>query len=140
MPFEASEAAIERLRVQLFDNFMALDVRNIASGAATATQIEASYEPLNSKTDLFELQVTACIDAILSLAGIEDSPTYTRSVIVNQQETIQNVLSGAEYLSADYVTGKVLEVLGDIDKVEEVLEQRVTEEAGRFGLVQDENE
>ena len=140
VPFEASEAAIERLRIQLFDNFMALDVRNIASGAATATQIEASYEPLNSKTDLFELQVTACIDAILSLAGIEDSPTYTRSVIVNQQETIQNVLSGAEYLSADYVTGKVLEVLGDIDKVEEVLEQRVTEEAGRFGLMQDETE
>lgn len=132
VPFEASEVALDRLRTQLFDDFMALDVRNIAGGAATATQIKAAYEPLNSKTDLFEYQVTEFIDGILKLAGIEDEPTYTRSLIVNQQETIQNLITASNYLSSDYITQKVLEVLGDIDKVEEVKEQIINTDMDRF--------
>lgn len=123
-PFQANETALERLRSQLFDDFMALDVKEIAGGAATATQIEAAYEPLNSKADLFEYQVTEFIEALLRLLGIDDAPTYTRSMIVNQQETIQNVLSAASYLSEEYVAQKILEVLGDADKVEDVLLQK----------------
>ena len=132
VPFEASETAIERLRNTLFDNFMALDVKNIASGAATATEIKAAYEPLNSKTDLFELQVTELIDGILALAGIDDVPSYTRSVIVNKQEEIQSILTAAEHFSEEYVTRKLLETLGDIDKVETVMEQKLVEETSRY--------
>lgn len=132
VPFQASEVALDRLRSQLFDDFMALDVKNIAGGAATATQIKAAYEPLNSKTDLFEYQVTEFIDGILKLAGIEDEPTYTRSMIINQQETITNLVSAAEYLSEDYITQKVLEVLGDVDKLEEVRGALTTAEARRY--------
>lgn len=123
-PFQANEAALERLRGQLFDDFMALDVKQIAGGATTATQIEAAYEPLNSKADMFEYQVTEFIEALLRLLGIDDAPTYTRSMIVNQQETIQNVLSAASYLSEEYVAQKILEVLGDADKLEDVLLQK----------------
>lgn len=132
VPFQASEVALDRLRSQLFDDFMALDVKNIAGGAATATQIKAAYEPLNSKTDLFEYQVTEFIDGILKLAGIEDEPTYTRSMIINQQETITNLVAAAEYLSEDYITQKVLEVLGDVDKLEEVRGALTTAEARRY--------
>lgn len=132
VPFQASEVALSRLRGQLFDDFMALDVKEISGGAATATQIKAAYEPLNAKTDLFEYQVTEFINGILALVGIEDEPTYTRSLIVNQQEMIQNLVTSAEYLSADYITRKMLEILGDIDKVDEVLSQRISEETGRF--------
>lgn len=132
VPFQASETALNRLRSQLFDDFMALDVKEIAAGAVTATQIKAAYEPLNAKTDLFEYQVTEFIRGILELVGIDDMPSYTRSMIVNQQETIQNLVTSAEYLSADYVTRKVLETLGDIDKVDEVLNQRLLEDVSRF--------
>ena len=132
VPFEASDAAIEKLRSELFDNFMALDVKAIAGGANTATQIKASYEPLNSKTDLFELQVTDFINGILALAGIEDTPSYTRSMIVNKQEEVQNLLTAAEHLSEDYVTRKLLEILGDIDKVDEVMEQKLVDETSRY--------
>ena len=132
VPFEASDAAIEKLRSELFDNFMALDVKAIAGGANTATQIKASYEPLNSKTDLFELQVTDFINGILALAGIEDTPSYTRSMIVNKQEDVQNLLTAAEHLSEDYVTRKLLEILGDIDKVDEVMEQKLVDETSRY--------
>lgn len=140
VPFQASEVALNRLRGQLFDDFMALDVKEISGGAATATQIKAAYEPLNAKTDLFEYQVTEFIDGILALVGIEDEPTYTRSLIVNQQEMIQNLVTSAEYLSADYITRKVLEILGDIDNVDDVLSQRISEEAGRFANEPDEEE
>lgn len=133
VPFQASEVALDRLRGQLFDDFMALDVKQIAAGAATATQIKAAYEPLNAKTDLFEYQVTEFIDGILALVGIEDEPTYTRSLIVNQQEMIQNLVTSAEYLSADYITRKVLEILGDTDKADEIINQRLLEDVNRFG-------
>lgn len=132
VPFQASEVALNRLRGQLFDDFMALDVKEISGGAATATQIKAAYEPLNAKTDLFEYQVTEFIDGILAIVGIEDEPTYTRSLIVNQQEMIQNLVTSAEYLSADYITRKVLEILGDIDKADEVMEQKLVDETSRY--------
>lgn len=132
VPFQASEVALDRLRGQLFDDFMALDVKEISGGAATATQIKAAYEPLNAKTDLFEYQVTEFINGILALVGIEDEPTYTRSLIVNQQEMIQNLVTSAEYLSADYITRKVLEILGDIDKADEVMEQKLVDETSRY--------
>lgn len=132
VPFEANETALNRLRSQLFDDFMALDVKQISSGAATATEIKAAYEPLNSKTDLFEYQVTEFINGILALIGIDDRPTYTRSMIVNQQETIQNLVTASEYLSADYITRKVLETLGDIDDTDEVINQRLLEEESRY--------
>lgn len=140
VPFEASDAAIEKLKNTLFDNFMALDVKNIAGGAITATEIKAAYEPLNSKTDLFELQVTDFINGILALAGIEDTPSYTRSMIVNKQEEVQNILTAAEHLSEDYVTRKLLEILGDIDKVDEVMEQKLVEETSRYRNEPEEDE
>lgn len=140
VPFQASEVALDRLRGQLFDDFMALDVKEISGGAATATQIKAAYEPLNAKTDLFEYQVTEFIDGILALVGIEDEPTYTRSLIVNQQEMIQNLVTSAEYLSADYITRKVLEILGDIDKVDEVMEQKLVDETSRYRNEPEEDE
>lgn len=132
VPFEASEAALNRLRTQLFDDFMALDVKQISSGAATATEIVAAYEPLNSKTDLFEYQVTEFIDGLLALIGIDDKPSYTRSLIVNQQEMIQTVLSASAHLSEQYVTKKILDLLGDIDKADDVIEQMTKEESERF--------
>ena len=132
VPFQASETALNRLRTQLFDDFMALDVKEIASGAATATQIKAAYEPLNSKTDMFEFQVTEFIDGILEIVGIDDEPTYTRSLIVNQQEQIQTLVQASDYLSEEYITRKVMEILGDTDKADEVVNQRLLDEADRF--------
>lgn len=131
-PFAANETALERLRTQLFDDFMALDVRNIAGGAATATQIKAAYEPLNAKANKFEQQATTFILQLLKLIGIEDAPTYTRSMIVNKQEEVMTILSAQNSLSSDYVTSKVLEVMGDIDKLDEVKKQMLEDESSRF--------
>lgn len=139
-PFTANEAALERLRTQLFDDFMALDVRGISGGAATATQIKAAYEPLNGKANLFEQHVTRFILGLLQLIGIEDTPTYTRSMIVNKSEEISSVVMAAQHLSDEYVTSKILEVNGDIDKLEEVQQQKAAAEMSRFALGNEEEE
>lgn len=132
VPVQASETALARLRSQLFDDFMALDTKEISGGAVTATQIKAAYEPLNSKTDLFEYQVTDFILGLLKLIKVEDQPTYTRSMIVNQSEMITNLIAANTVLPADYVTRKIVELLGDTDKAEAVLKQMDAEDMGRF--------
>lgn len=139
-PTNANETAIERLRNQLFDDFMALDTKVIASGATTATQIKAAYEPLNAKCNLFEGCVSSFILGLLKLLGIEDAPTYTRAILINKAEEIQNIIMASQYLSDEYVTSKILEVNGDIDKLADVQEQKAAGEIARFGLEEQQEE
>lgn len=123
MPTAGRDALLARLEKDLIKDFMALDTDNIASGANTATQIRASYEPLNNKTDEFEYYVIQAISQLLKLAGVDDEPTFTRSTIINQLETVEVITQAGQYLSQEYITTKLLETLGDIDKVDEVLSQ-----------------
>lgn len=134
IPHEARESLLKRLEDDLFRDFMAFDPRRIASGTATATEIKAGYELLNSKEDEFETLVTDNIEGVLKLAGIDDEPSYTRSMIVNRNEEVQMVLSAASYLPDDYVTKKILTILGDADMVEEILKQMEADELERMSI------
>ena len=130
--FEATSEALDRLTEQLYADFMALKVQDISAGNKTATEITAAYEPINQKTDQFEHCVTEFINGILALAGIEDEPTYTRSQMSNQSELLEMVLQCAEYLDDEYVTTKILTLLGDADKAKEVLKRKDAEAADRY--------
>lgn len=131
-PYASREALLDRLDRDLYRDAMALNTDAIAGGAVTATQIKAAYEPLNSKTDDYEYQVVTFIEKILSLAGIEDKPTFTRSLLINTSETIQNILQCAQMLPSDYVTKKLLDVLGDGDKAEDIIKQMQADELTRI--------
>ena len=61
-------------------------------------------------------------------------PTYTRSILVNKQEEIQNVITAAQYLSDEYVTSKILEVNGDIDKLNDIQAQKAAGGMARYSL------
>lgn len=138
--FQATAEALDRLTDQLYADFMALKVQDVSAGSVTATQIQAAYEPINQKTDQFEYQVTEFINGILALAGIEDEPTYTRSQMSNQSETLEMVLQCAEYLDDEYVTTKILTLLGDADKAQEVLKRKDAEAADRYKQQEEELE
>jgi len=137
-PYASREALLDRLRADMYEDFMALDTKNIASGAVTATQIDASYEPLNAKADKYEYCVIKFIKKILALAGIDDSPTFTRSKIVNRTEEIQTLIQAGEYLDADYVTEKIMTIMGDADMVEDVLKAKDLADMQRMGNIADE--
>lgn len=139
-PYQSREALLAKLRADLYEDAMALDVTNIASGAVTATQIKASYEPLNSKTDQYEYCVREFIKDILALAGIDDEPTFTRSIIVNSQEEVGLVLQSAQYLSEDYVTKKILTLLGDGDLADDMIKEMDSDELGRYSQESEEGE
>ena len=70
-----------------------------------------------------------------AVAGIEDEePTFERSMILNRSEQVQTLLSAAEYLTEDYITQKVLRILGDGDLYNEIVKQREAEESERLDL------
>lgn len=131
IPYEAREKLLDRIKSDLYDDYMALDIKEIASGAATATQIRAAYEPMNAKADQFEYCVIDFVQGILALAGIEDAPTFTRSMLVNTSEEVTTVLQAASYLPSDYITQKILTILGDGDQADDLLKQMAADELSR---------
>lgn len=131
-PFEARETLLKRLEKDLYRDAMALDVESIASGAATATEIKAAYEPLNSKCDDLEFCIIDFLNCIMEIAGVDDEPTFTRSMLINVNEDIQTVLQAAEYLDPEYVTEKILTILGDGDKAAEMLKKMNADSLSRL--------
>lgn len=123
IPSEGREKLLDRIEKDLYKDYMAFNPETIASGAATATQIRAAYEPINSKADEYEYCAIEFLKGILNVAGIEDDPTFERSYIINRQEEVQVLTLAAQYLTEDYVTEKILTVLGDADRAEETLRE-----------------
>lgn len=132
IPHEAREKLLDRIEKDLYKDFMALDTSNIASGAATATQIRAAYEPINSKADEYEYCVRDFISHLLAVIGIDDEPSFTRSVMVNVQEEVQTLVQAANYLSDDYLTRKIMTLFGDIDMIDEELAKMDAEDIERI--------
>lgn len=134
VPFEASETAINMLEKRIYTDFMALDVRQLQSGSVTATQIQSAYEPLNSVTDLFEYCVADFINGILKIAGINDTPTFVRSKIINQTEEVNNILTAANYFDDEFIIKRLCNVLGCPDDAENIIKRRNGEESKNFFL------
>ena len=132
VPYSSREALLNRIEKDLYRDAQALDITNIANGSITATQIKAAYEPLESLCDQLEYQVLSFIDKLLKIAQAENTATFTRSKLVNTTEEIQTIVSAATYLSEDYVTEKILTILGDGDRVSAVLDKMTEEESKRF--------
>lgn len=136
-PHEGREALLDRLSKDMYSDYMALNIDEIKGGANTATQIRAAYEPMNNKADQFEYCVLQFITGLMEVAGVEDTPTFTRSYLINTQEEISTVLQAAQYLDDEYVTRKILTLLGDGDKAEEVLNRL---EESEQNMIQTQNE
>lgn len=133
VPYEAREKLLDRIEKDLYRDYMALNTEDLSSRSATATEIKAAYEPMNAKADEFEYQVLDFLSAIMDLAGVDDKPTFTRSYLVNTQEEVTTVVSAGNYLTEDYVTQKILTLLGDGDKAEEIIQSMSADEIERLG-------
>jgi len=130
VPYQASQAALLDLRDSLYRDAMALDTDKISAGSVTATAIQAAYENLDLKCDRFEMCVSDFIDHVLKLIGIEDSPTFKRTKVVNMSEETQMVLQAAQFLD----TQTILEHLPFLspDEIEDIMDRKTEEEAERM--------
>lgn len=137
IPVNERQAEISRLKRQVYEDFQGLDIEEIKGGAVTATQIKAAYEPLNHKADDYEMCVIECLNNLFKLIpGLEDeNPTFSRSLLVNQSEILQMILQAAQYLPEDYVTEKILTLLGDGDKVSDTLKAIEEEKQSQFAAI-----
>lgn len=136
VPYASRETILNRLRDDMYEDFMALDTKNIANGAITATQINAAYDPIDKKADELETYVTKFIKGVLKVAGIDDKPTYTRARIVNALEEMQKLMTGAQYLPTEYVTRRVVTLLGDIDHVDDIIKMMDEENINRMPITE----
>ena len=130
-PYAGTQQTIDMLTKRLYDDFQAFDSAAVSASNQTATAIKASYVPLDLKTDKFEACVTRCIKGILAVAGIDDTPTYTRNKIINAQEEMQTLLLGAAYYDDEYITKKALTLLGDADQFDDMQKRKSAETLDR---------
>ena len=139
IPYEAREKLLDRIERDIYKDYMALNVEEIRGGAVTATQIEAAYEPMNSKADQYEYQVIQFIKGILEIAGIDDDPSFTRSKLINVNESVGTVLEASQVLDDEYTTKKVLMLLGDGDQADDVIERMDADELEMGGMTEEED-
>jgi hypothetical protein len=131
LPYQARESLLERIEADLHSDYMALNLDEIKSGSVVNAQIKAAYEPMNAKADKYEFQVHEFLDNLLSIVGIDDEATFTRSMITNVSETASVLSQMGEYLSSEYITKKLLTLLGDGDMYDDVIKQMDKESTER---------
>lgn len=136
-PYNAREAYLDRIERSIYRDFGAFNPMDITSRQATATEINAAYQPMDEEADDFEYQAIEFIQQILKLQGMEGTPTFKRNRISNQSEQVTMVMSEAEVLD----TETILELLPNvtIDQIPEILARRAAENAGRTPLIEDES-
>lgn len=130
-PYEGTKATIEMLEEKLYSDFMCLNTKAIAAGSQTATAIKARYADLDLDTDCFEEQVISFVGGILSIAGIDDKPTFTRNRDINALENAQTLTMLAPYFDDEYMAKKALDIEGDGDQYEDMMKRKAAEEIDR---------
>lgn len=137
IPYAAREQLLQRLEAKLYEDYMAVDIQNIASGAATATQIKAAYTPLKIKASDFESCTRNFLYDLLDILGIDDKPTFDPDPLINTAEEVNTIISSynAALVSREYATTKILSFLGDKDKIGEVEEQLARESMERMTTI-----
>lgn len=132
IPFNSREACLNRIRDSIYNDFGALDVKNISAQAVTATQIRAAYQAMDEEADDFEYQVNEFIQQILALKGIEDYPVFDRNRISNELEETQMIMMAANYLDKRTVLEKLPFVT--VDEVDGILARLGNAEQETFDL------
>lgn len=103
VPVEANEKLLDRLRNDMYQDFMLMDTEKALSGNMTATAIRLAYQPQDDKCGDFEYMIREFIDRILFLAGIEDEPSFKWNRIANQTEETQMVMMAAAHLDDEAI-------------------------------------
>ena len=123
---------LDILKADLYHDFQIINVEELSASAKTATEIRAAYQPMDDKCSDFEYFLIDAIQNILTLAGIEDEPSFKWNRIANQTEETNMVLSAAAYLGDEW-TLKKLPFLTP-EEVEEIMKDKGNSDMNRFGF------
>lgn len=129
IPYNARKEYLDEIRAGIYEDFGALDVHTVAAGA-TNDHIDAAYQPMDEEADDFEYQVSEFIEQLLDLLNIEDTPSFKRNRISNENERTQMVLSAAQYLDDETILQKLPFIT--VDEVSSILSKTLMESENRF--------
>lgn len=129
IPHTARKIYLDEIRAGIYEDFGALDVHTVAAGA-TNDHIDAAYQPLDEEADDFEYQVAEFIEQLLTLIGIEDTPSFKRNRISNESERTQMILSAGEYLDTETILQKLPFIT--VDEVTNIMAKADMESESRF--------
>lgn len=121
IPYQARKEYLDHIRAGIYEDFGALDVHTVAAGA-TNDHIDAAYQPMDENADDFEFQAIECIQQILEIMGIDDTPIFKRNRISNQTEQVQMVMMEAPYLDDETILQKLPNI--SPDEVQQILSRR----------------
>jgi hypothetical protein len=130
VPVEAREKMLELLKADLYSDFQIVNVEALSASAKTATEIRAAYQPMDDKCGDFEYFLIDAIQNILSLAGIDDEPSFKWNRIANQTEETNMVMTAAAVLGDEW-TLKKLPFLTP-EEVEEIIKDKGNAAMNRF--------
>lgn len=130
IPVAARESILNRLRNDLYEDFMLLDTEKALSGDITATGIRLAYQAQDDKCGDFEYHIRDFIAKLFTLLGIEDTPSFKWNRIANQTEETNMVLAAAPYLDDETVLKHLPWIM--TDEVEEIMQRKGELELTRF--------
>lgn len=103
VPVEARSRMLEILNRDIYDDFQALDVKNLSAAAKTTQEIKAAYQSQDNKCADFEYYLLDFVQQILEIAGIDDNPTFMWNRVINETEQTNMVLASANYLPDEVI-------------------------------------
>ena len=131
VPITAREKMLEILKSDLYEDFQIVNVEALSASAKTATEIRAAYQPMDDKCGDFEYFLIDAIQSILSLAGIDDEPSFKWNRIANQTEETNMIMTASPVLGDEW-TLKKLPFLTP-EEVEEIMKEKGNGTMNRFG-------
>ncbi len=126
VPYAARKTALELLEAAIYEDAMALALKEITGGSLTNVAIKASMTNLNLKCDRYEWQVFAFVQGILRLIGVEtEQISFVRQTLVNQTEVVQDIATMREDIDQETALRKNPYILEE--EIEGILERTAAE-------------
>ena len=107
IPTEARKVMLDILNQDIYDDFQMTDIKNLSAAQKTTQEIDAAYQSQDNKCADFEYLMLEFVQSILTLAGINDTPSFVWNKVVNQTEYTAMVLSASNYLTDEMVIKKL---------------------------------
>lgn len=131
VPVEARNSILDRLRKDMYEDFMLLDVEKALTGNITATGIRLAYQAQDDKCGDFEFYIREFVNKLLALIGIEDTYKFKWNRIANQTEETNMVLAAANYLDDETLLSHLPWI--ETEEIAEILKRKSETELNRFG-------
>lgn len=130
IPVEAREKMLDRLRNDLYEDFMLLDIEKALSGNMTATAIRLAYQAQDDKCGDFEYCIISAVQNLLKLIGIEDTPVSKWNRIANQMEETQMIMMAEPVIGSEMALEKMPFLTPE--EINKAKEMQSAEELGKF--------